>query len=157
MSEPVPTTESPMQLVVYTSVYTGKPDAIGAVLDDIRVVAKARNEARGITGVLFYENGRFLQLIEGERSMVRLLIEEINRDPRHTDITVLIDERLPTQQFSDWSMDTFDISDPNVFSREQLIRFRDMYNRNIKMDSAVFLDLLKGVLSDPSVQELMNR
>ena len=71
--------------------------------------------------------------------------------------TVLIDEPLAHQEFSDWTMDTFDISEPNVFNRQQLMKFRDMYKRNIKMDSAVFIDLLKGVLSDPGVLELMNR
>jgi hypothetical protein len=30
------------------------------------------------------------------------------------------------------------------------LKFREMYKRHIKMDSEVFIDLLKGVLNDPA-------
>jgi hypothetical protein len=143
--------------MVYTSEFTGESTKIHQVLDDIRAVAKARNQLRNVTGVLFFENGRFLQLLEGEVSMLRQLMVELHKDPRHTDIMVLIDEPTDTPKFPDWQMDTFEISEPSIFNRQQLLRFRDMYKRNVKMDSAVFMDLLQGVLSDPAVVARMNQ
>lgn len=41
----------------------------------------ANNTARGVTGMLFYGNGTFLQVIEGEATTVDELVGKIARDP----------------------------------------------------------------------------
>ena len=63
------------------------------------------NNARlGITGLLLYRDGSFLQLIEGEREDVADLFRKICRDGRHHGILKVIDEAIPEREFTDWSM-----------------------------------------------------
>ena len=56
------------------------PEAIEAILTQSR----QHNPASGITGVLCYGGGIFLQAIEGGRSAVSDLYGHIQRDPRAT-------------------------------------------------------------------------
>jgi len=45
-------------------------------------VARANNERLGITGMLLYRDGNFMQVLEGEEPVVRDLYARIERDPR---------------------------------------------------------------------------
>lgn len=62
------------------------------------------NSANGITGVLFYGNGTFLQALEGEAAAVEPLVEKISRDPRHSEVRILSRKTIETRQYGDWSM-----------------------------------------------------
>lgn len=64
----------------------------------------ADNTARGVTGMLFYGNGTFLQVIEGEDTVVDELVGRIARDPRHEDIRILSRKALTQREHPDWSM-----------------------------------------------------
>ena len=66
--------------------------------------AVRHNREDGITGMLLYSGGNFLQVLEGEQSTVRATYERICRDPRHSNITLLTEENVPERQFSSWSM-----------------------------------------------------
>ena len=54
--------------------------------------AVPRNRALGITGVLCFDERTFVQALEGEAEHVHRIFDRIQRDWRHTDVTVL-DER----------------------------------------------------------------
>jgi hypothetical protein len=62
------------------------------------------NTAKGLTGMLLFGNGTFLQSIEGEATVVDPLIERISKDPRHRDIKILRRDEIKERQYSDWSM-----------------------------------------------------
>ena len=64
----------------------------------------ANNMARGVTGMLFYGNGTFLQVIEGEATTVDELVGKIARDPRHEDIRILSRKAIEHREHPDWSM-----------------------------------------------------
>ena len=66
--------------------------------------ARAVNLSLGITGMLVYEKGSFLQILEGTSAAVRSLYAHIAADKRHTDVTKLIEEPIDAPSFSDWSM-----------------------------------------------------
>jgi hypothetical protein len=72
----------------------------------IELLQKARtNNARdGITGMLLYRDGNFIQVIEGEESVVLALHEKIVNDPRHTNIITLLKRPLTERMFGDWTM-----------------------------------------------------
>ncbi len=55
--------------------------------------SKANNPALGITGVLCFSEGIFLQVLEGGRSAVNRLYNRIAADPRHTDVELLATRR----------------------------------------------------------------
>lgn len=62
------------------------------------------NAARGLTGLLLFGNGTFLQCLEGEQAVVEALLEKIARDPRHTAMKILRREPITRRQYVDWSM-----------------------------------------------------
>ena len=73
-----------------------------------------RNNTRdGITGMLLYRDGNIMQVLEGEEAAVRALFERVRRDPRHHDVTVLLEEHGP-RQFAEWSMAFRDLGDATV-------------------------------------------
>jgi hypothetical protein len=62
------------------------------------------NEASGVTGMLLYGNGTFLQVLEGEEAVLEAVIEKIEKDPRHSKIHILYRKAIENRQYSDWSM-----------------------------------------------------
>jgi hypothetical protein len=74
--------------------------------DLVRLLKKSRhnNEKLGITGMLLYHNGSFLQALEGVESSVRRLADRIAVDPRHTGVVTLYTATVEKPDFPDWSM-----------------------------------------------------
>jgi hypothetical protein len=73
-------------------------------LDDI-MSASSRNNARdGITGMLLYAEGTFMQVLEGEAAAVEATHHRIERDARHAGIFVLEHGPISERSFAQWSM-----------------------------------------------------
>lgn len=73
-------------------------------IDEILKKARRRNAETGVTGVLFYLDGNFLQLLEGEDPALTETYLRIKDDSRHRGLTKLIDEEIAARSFPDWSM-----------------------------------------------------
>lgn len=58
----------------------------------------------GITGVLSYSGGLYLQIIEGESKQVQQLFDRIKADPRHKNITKFLDINTQQRFFPKWPM-----------------------------------------------------
>jgi hypothetical protein len=69
--------------------------------------AAQRNKKLGISGVLFYENQHFGQILEGPRNEVLKIWEKIQADPRHQQVRLLKMEDIAARSFSAWSMRFF--------------------------------------------------
>lgn len=93
-----------MYELVYNSIAV--PHDLGdAALTAILAGARNRNRALGITGLLLYHRGEFVQLLEGERDEVcRVYYDFILRDPRHTSVNLCWDFDIERRSFPDWSM-----------------------------------------------------
>ena len=76
------------------------PGAISTILAQSREY----NPSCGITGILCYGGGIFLQAIEGGRLAVSELYEHIQRDKRHKDVALLQFEEITERRFSGWTM-----------------------------------------------------
>ncbi len=76
------------------------PETIDAILHECR----SRNPNSGITGVLCYGGGIFLQVIEGGRMAISQLYNQIQRDARHKDVVLLHYEEISERRFSGWTM-----------------------------------------------------
>ncbi len=72
--------------------------------------SKAHNPTIGITGVLCFSQGIFLQALEGGRSAVNRLYNRIATDARHTDIELLCYEEIGERRFGGWSMGQVNLS-----------------------------------------------
>lgn len=112
-----------LQLVYVSSAATpfGK-----AELQELLTKSRAKNSALGITGMLLYKDGNFMQMLEGEDNAVRQLFDTIIEDPRHHNSIVVIDEPAEAPYFTDWSMGFRDLSDKSL---ETLPGFSQIINR----------------------------
>jgi hypothetical protein len=66
--------------------------------------AREKNARLGITGLLLYNDGNFIQVLEGPKEAVLKLYETINADPRHKGVTTLTSQAVTERLFPDWSM-----------------------------------------------------
>lgn len=136
-----------MHLIVYLSEHIGSPDQIDGDLADIVRVAKAANPARGITGVLFFHNGRFVQVIEGEEDALRALMTDIEHDSRHRNIQYLVDEPVTKRGFSDWNMDSFNLDDSASLDPAAMKRLLADYKRNLLPRADTLVSIYKHMLA----------
>lgn len=97
-----------MLQIIYASAATRK--MASEDLRDILAKARAFNAARGITGILVYDDGSFLQVLEGPSEAVASLVERIERDPRHTRFRLLSKRETEVREFGEWTMGFADVS-----------------------------------------------
>ena len=67
-------------------------------------VYREKNLRLGITGLLLYKQGEFMQALEGDETTVRALFAVIGKDPRHDRVHLLTTVEVPRRQFPQWSM-----------------------------------------------------
>lgn len=72
-------------------------------LGELMMVARSRNEGRGLCGALLFHESLFFQVVEGEKSQVRELWGRLQKDPRHHILLFVEQEDVPPL-FQDWRM-----------------------------------------------------
>lgn len=82
--------------------------AIPADPDDILAVSNANNRRDSLTGLLYLDGRRFLQVLEGEPDQVARTFERIEADPRHRAVVVLSRREVEAREFGEWSMARMD-------------------------------------------------
>lgn len=98
---PDPTTAPTLRLVYISSaVRLMKDNELAQILQ----AARRHNPANGITGVLLYRDGNFIQVLEGEPAQVEATFARIERDPRHRQVLVLSRETQVARVFEHWTM-----------------------------------------------------
>jgi len=66
--------------------------------------SRSANPSHGITGVLCFSEGIFLQVLEGGRGAVNRLYNRIVADPRHHDAELMLYEEITERRFAGWAM-----------------------------------------------------
>jgi hypothetical protein len=66
--------------------------------------ARAKNHKLGISGILLYHEGSFLQVLEGEENAVKSLYRTIQADERHWRVLALREGPVGARSFDTWSM-----------------------------------------------------
>ncbi len=99
--------------MLYQLIYYSTASAEFGVDESLKMLLDARiaNEKCGITGMLLYHKGLFLQVIEGEKETLAGLSEKIFEDPRHHDIEQIAFEPISARSFSTWSMGFANLGD----------------------------------------------
>jgi hypothetical protein len=104
------------------------------LLKELLVHARDNNQKLAITGMLYYFDGKFIQLIEGAESTVKQLAVAIENDSRHKYFQILKDGMTSSRHFEDWSMgfksiDPGKLSDVEKF--KELNDSKGQHNSNI--------------------------
>lgn len=90
--------------LVYVSNATLKTRLNSTITTHIEKQANGYNKQHGITGILCYSNGQFLQCIEGNKLEIVALVHKIFTDKRHNDFKIPLVQRIDKRMFSDWRM-----------------------------------------------------
>lgn len=90
-----------MRQVLYVS--TKSPSAEISI-GNILMASQRNNLAAGVTGLLYTDGVRFLQVLEGASETVTATFERIKKDPRHQAVVVLSDREISKREFGSWSM-----------------------------------------------------
>ena len=104
MSDPAarPSQEDGLRSLVYSSHTAAGLEE--ADLPALLAQCRANNERLGLTGILLFRDGRFLQLLEGPDATLRERMAIIADDPRHAGLRVLLEETPAQRLFPSWTM-----------------------------------------------------
>lgn len=93
-------------LAMYNLLYTSNAtiETNYDVLNQILSTARGNNEKLGITGMLLYSEGSFVQLLEGDKEKVQVTFKKICSDSRHENIEVVIEANATKRFFPQWQM-----------------------------------------------------
>lgn len=91
-----------MYSLIYVSI-ANEPFNEDQLLELLRI-SREHNDRDGLTGMLLYKNGKFMQLLEGPEEAVCNTYARILRDPRHREVTVLLQGDASEREYVDWSM-----------------------------------------------------
>lgn len=109
-------------------------------LTDIVSTSVTSNESKGITGILFFDQGHFGQILEGPRGEVEELWESIKNDVRHQNIELLGIAEIKERRFPKWSMKLFNTQE----FAEAFPQFSDVVNK-IEDPSRKVLGVMKAL------------
>ena len=114
------------------------------VLHAILRQSKANNPALGITGLLCYSGGIFIQALEGGRAAVNALYLQIAQDPRHRDVVLLTYEEIHERRFAGWAMGQVNMNrlNPALLLKYSESAVLDPFSVSGKASAALFNELV---------------
>ena len=129
-----------VRLLYASRAIDSRPEAIEAILTQSRHY----NPTCGITGILCYGGGIFLQAIEGGRMAVSELYGHIQKDVRHKDVVLLHYEEISERRFGGWTMGQVNMSkiNTNILLKYAEKPERDPYSVSGKVSLALLEELM---------------
>jgi hypothetical protein len=106
--------------------------------------SKANNQPLGVTGVLCFSGGIFMQVLEGGRGPVNRLYNRIASDARHTDVELLCYQEIGERRFAGWSMGQVNMSrlNPALLLKYSERAALDPYSVSGTVSMALFEELM---------------
>ena len=105
---------------------------------------RSHNGDAGITGMLCFSEGLFIQVLEGGRTAVNKLYQRILADTRHTDVVLLVYEEISQRRFAGWTMGQVNMARINT---AMLLKYSekptlDPYSVSGRVTMALFEEML---------------
>ena len=101
-----------MRQLLYIS--TSVNSAMGDQLFNILASSRRNNAANGLTGLLWTDGQRFLQVLEGTSLELNATFTRIRADSRHRAVVVLHDRVITERTFGQWAMALADDTDERI-------------------------------------------
>ena len=98
--------------------------------DLVQILKEARtnNEALGVTGMLVFLSGKFLQLLEGPKEIIFSLYDKISKDPRHKRPTIILEAPTQKRNFQNWFMGFAQINQELLVNQTGLKDLEDFFS-----------------------------
>jgi hypothetical protein len=124
-------------------------DTSAGAIENILTQARGHNPSCGITGILCYGGGIFLQAIEGGRMAISELFGHIQKDPRHKDVALLHFEEISERRFGGWTMGQVNL---NKLNHSILLKYSEKAELDpYAVSGKVSLALLEELMATASI------
>ncbi len=115
-----------------------------ADLEKLLQTCRINNKKLGVTGMLMYIDGKFIQVLEGKRDVINRLYDQIVTDRRHKKISKIIEGKSSKRNFPDWNMGFKSMSGRDFESLAGFNNIEDYFNAHeVDENSHVTLIFLK--------------
>ena len=111
-------------------------------LIDILKTSRENNKKNDISGMLLYDNGSFIQVLEGTDSLVDNTFINIQNDERHNNILVMQNKDVDFREFADWSMGFENISNIDKTKIDGYAQFKSLLYENKFSESSLAKKIL---------------
>jgi hypothetical protein len=111
-------------------------------LKEILEISNINNSRNNVTGLLLYDQGNFIQLLEGEENDVQQTFKKISADRRHKGITPIVSGNIEQRSFPEWAMGFKSTSSSDL---NELNGYLDPANKDflLNKDKNLAINLLK--------------
>jgi hypothetical protein len=124
-------------------------DTQPSMIESILAQSRQFNPSSGITGILVFGGGIFLQAIEGGREAVSDLYGHIQKDARHKNVVLLHYEEIEARKFGGWTMGQVDLARVNT---SILLKYSERAELDpYSVSGAVSLALLQELIATASI------
>lgn len=88
-----------------------------------------KNTVKDVTGMLLYIDGKFIQVLEGDKDTIQSIFLKIQKDTRHRKVKIIIEGEISNRNFPGWSMGFKSMDDTEL---EKMTGYKDVesYFRN---------------------------
>ena len=126
--------------------------------EDIQFIlesCKRNNPSLGITGVLLYDERKFIQLVEGEKESILSLYGKIKKDMRHQNCVMISFSEIESKSFPAWHMGCKEVRsgdlhiDTDISSKDKIVFERIIAGEY--EDSDTILNTLRKFFDQSSV------
>lgn len=133
--------------MLYELIYRSdaKPEITEDEIELILNTARGFNEANNITGCLLYNNNQFLQLLEGEFTILMELYERIKKDSRHQNLVLLHMRETAYRIYPNWTMAFQSLEQADVKKKGGVTEFTEFESNE---ESALSKQLFEAVSSN---------
>ena len=133
--------------VLYSLLYMSTAQILftPARLQELLEQSRTNNARDGITGLLVFRDGAFMQILEGPQPAVQRRFRKIKADERHYALVTLSEGPIAQRSFPDWSMEFRNLRDTAVRRLPAFEEFVDMplSPTEFSAEPALALNLLK--------------
>ena len=118
-------------------------------IEEILAASRRNNLRDGITGLLLWADGVFIQILEGEAKTVRSVFQRIEADDRHKNVMVVLEQAAEKRLFTQWSMG-FKRLDPDMAADRKIFQIsrEALEDRIAGDDGGLFLETVLAFSRD---------
>ncbi len=145
-----------MHMIAYMSTCTGARSDPGRAASAIATAAEITSLKSEISGVIFYEAERFLQVIEGEQPAVNEFCDRMFHDPRHHAPVKLVDEPVDRRSLPGWRMDSFYVENPSILEPKTIQALSDIYRMHFPMEARRFVMFVRRLVDEVDAFKILH-
>ncbi|MFT7561651.1 MAG: hypothetical protein ACI93R_003580 [Flavobacteriales bacterium] len=78
----------------------------------------------------------------------------LEKDLRHKNIQVLIDDPIKDRSFQNWNMDSFNLSDTECLDKEELLNISKIFKQSVTTRSSLLARFYKAMLLNHELKDM---